>query len=170
MGLFLSAPSFATLGKSVKSFDRLITSCDKASFKKDYSSFRNTLEGEVAKLKSSQQEVVIKVIRPNIESTIHADIELMQALASAVQAWLPDGKRLDKSILFSTMQNDFFLTTAKKLHFNFHFTKTIMLKQVPIEFVQLLKNIVMHYFAITFIHDIRTLSTQFIINNDSHLH
>ena len=47
-----------------------------------------------AKLKSSQQEVVIKVIRPNIESTIHADIELMQALASAVQAWLPDGKRL----------------------------------------------------------------------------
>ena len=47
-----------------------------------------------ARLKSDGQEVVIKVIRPDIEGTIHADVELMQALALAVQKWLPDGKRL----------------------------------------------------------------------------
>ena len=47
-----------------------------------------------AKLKSNDKEVVVKVIRPDIEGTIHADIELMQALALAVQTWLPDGKRL----------------------------------------------------------------------------
>ena len=43
---------------------------------------------------SEDKEVVVKVIRPDIEGTIHADIELMRALAQAVQKWLPDGKRL----------------------------------------------------------------------------
>lgn len=47
-----------------------------------------------ATLKESHQSVVVKVIRPHIEKTIHADIELMRALAFAVQKWLPDGKRL----------------------------------------------------------------------------
>ncbi|GAA0854476.1 ubiquinone biosynthesis regulatory protein kinase UbiB [Aliiglaciecola litoralis] len=47
-----------------------------------------------ARLKTNQQEVIIKVIRPDIADTIHADIELMQALAYAVQKLLPDGKRL----------------------------------------------------------------------------
>ncbi|WJG09104.1 ubiquinone biosynthesis regulatory protein kinase UbiB [Aliiglaciecola sp. LCG003] len=47
-----------------------------------------------AVLKSNQQEVIVKVIRPDIARTIHADIELMQALAVVVQKVLPDGKRL----------------------------------------------------------------------------
>lgn len=47
-----------------------------------------------ALLKPDGQRVVVKVIRPDIENTIHADIELMQTLALAVQKWLPDGKRL----------------------------------------------------------------------------
>ena len=47
-----------------------------------------------AKLKINNQEVVIKVIRPNIEATINADIELMNVIAWVVQKALPDGKRL----------------------------------------------------------------------------
>lgn len=47
-----------------------------------------------ATLKSNGQDVVVKVIRPNISGTINADVELMRTLAAVVQAWLPDGKRL----------------------------------------------------------------------------
>ncbi|WP_026376446.1 ubiquinone biosynthesis regulatory protein kinase UbiB [Aestuariibacter salexigens] len=47
-----------------------------------------------ATLKATEQQVVVKVIRPSIRHTIEADIELLQAIAQAVQAWLPDGKRL----------------------------------------------------------------------------
>lgn len=47
-----------------------------------------------ATLKSNQQSVVIKVIRPDIEKTIHADIELMRIMAWLVFKTLPDGKRL----------------------------------------------------------------------------
>lgn len=47
-----------------------------------------------ATLKTSGEQVVVKVIRPNIADTIHADIELMRTLAMAIQTWLPDGKRL----------------------------------------------------------------------------
>lgn len=47
-----------------------------------------------AVLKSNQQQVVIKVTRPNIEQTIDADIELMRILAWCAYKVLPDGKRL----------------------------------------------------------------------------
>ncbi|MCC2617198.1 ubiquinone biosynthesis regulatory protein kinase UbiB [Aestuariibacter halophilus] len=47
-----------------------------------------------ATLKADGRNVVVKVIRPDIADTIHADVELMQTLALAVQRWLPDGKRL----------------------------------------------------------------------------
>jgi ubiquinone biosynthesis protein len=47
-----------------------------------------------AKLVGKSQEVVVKVIRPNIKQTIHADIKLMLTVAHAVQKLLPDGKRL----------------------------------------------------------------------------
>ncbi|MGO4892988.1 ubiquinone biosynthesis regulatory protein kinase UbiB [Flavobacterium sp. W21_SRS_FM6] len=39
-------------------------------------------------------EVVIKVIRPDIKRTIESDIELMRTVAAALQNLLPDGKRL----------------------------------------------------------------------------
>jgi len=42
----------------------------------------------------SAPEVVIKVIRPDIEQQIHADLELMADLAIAAAKFLPDGKRL----------------------------------------------------------------------------
>lgn len=47
-----------------------------------------------ATLIASGDTVVIKVIRPDIAETIHADIELMRVIAWAVQKVLPDGKRL----------------------------------------------------------------------------
>lgn len=50
-----------------------------------------------AKLKGSDEEVVVKVIRPDIEGTIQADIELMRAIAWVAHKVLPDGKRLRPS-------------------------------------------------------------------------
>lgn len=47
-----------------------------------------------AKLKPDQNDVIIKVIRPDIVDTIHADVDLMHAVAIVAQNWLPDGKRL----------------------------------------------------------------------------
>ena len=40
------------------------------------------------------QDVVVKVLRPDIRKTIDADMELLFSLAQVVQRWLPDGKRL----------------------------------------------------------------------------
>ena len=47
-----------------------------------------------AKLKRDGKDVVIKVLRPDIEATIDADLELLQSFAQLLQKWLPDGKRL----------------------------------------------------------------------------
>ncbi|MFT6993170.1 MAG: ubiquinone biosynthesis protein, partial [Paraglaciecola sp.] len=47
-----------------------------------------------AKLKDGNQDVIVKVIRPNIQHTIQSDIELMRTAAGALQKLLPDGKRL----------------------------------------------------------------------------
>ena len=47
-----------------------------------------------AKLKQDNADVVIKVIRPDIEPIIESDVELLQSIAVVVQKWLPDGKRM----------------------------------------------------------------------------
>jgi len=47
-----------------------------------------------AKLKADNADVVIKVIRPDIEPIIESDVELLQSIAVVVQKWLPDGKRM----------------------------------------------------------------------------
>lgn len=47
-----------------------------------------------ATLKSDGKQVVIKVLRPGIRQTIEADVDLLSSIASVVQQWLPDGKRL----------------------------------------------------------------------------
>ena len=41
-----------------------------------------------------EKAVVLKVLRPNIEKTILADITVMSLFAKIVARWLPDGKRL----------------------------------------------------------------------------
>jgi len=43
---------------------------------------------------SSQENVVIKVLRPNIAKIILADVKVMSRLATIVARWLPNGKRL----------------------------------------------------------------------------
>ncbi|EKE84469.1 ubiquinone biosynthesis regulatory protein kinase UbiB [Idiomarina xiamenensis] len=45
-------------------------------------------------LDGSVEDIVIKVIRPDIKNVIHADLKLMDTLASVLAKHLPDGKRL----------------------------------------------------------------------------
>lgn len=40
------------------------------------------------------QEVVVKVLRPDIRQIIHADLELMESVAALAARYLPDGRRL----------------------------------------------------------------------------
>ena len=40
------------------------------------------------------RDVVVKVIRPDISDTIHADLKLMESVASLAARYLPDGRRL----------------------------------------------------------------------------
>ena len=42
----------------------------------------------------SGEDVVVKVIRPNIEKTIHKDVKLMMVAARLMETYAPDGKRL----------------------------------------------------------------------------
>lgn len=42
----------------------------------------------------NHKDIVIKVLRPNIEKTILADVKVMSLLAGIIARWLPDGKRL----------------------------------------------------------------------------
>lgn len=42
----------------------------------------------------SVQDVVIKVIRPDVTDTIHADLQLMESVAQLAARYLPDGRRL----------------------------------------------------------------------------
>ncbi|GAA6173896.1 ubiquinone biosynthesis regulatory protein kinase UbiB [Colwellia sp. KU-HH00111] len=43
---------------------------------------------------NTQEKVVIKVLRPNIDKIILADVKVMSRIATIVARWLPDGKRL----------------------------------------------------------------------------
>ena len=43
---------------------------------------------------NTKQNIVIKVLRPNIGKTILADVKVMARVATIVARWLPDGKRL----------------------------------------------------------------------------
>ena len=43
---------------------------------------------------NSAAKVVIKVLRPNIDKVILADVKVMSRIATIVARWLPDGKRL----------------------------------------------------------------------------
>jgi ubiquinone biosynthesis protein len=47
-----------------------------------------------AKLRTTNEDVVVKVLRPDIRDTIVADMELLFTFASIIQRWLPDGRRL----------------------------------------------------------------------------
>jgi ubiquinone biosynthesis protein len=47
-----------------------------------------------ATLKANNEDVVVKVLRPDIRDIIDADMELLFSIANVLQRWLPDGKRL----------------------------------------------------------------------------
>ncbi len=52
------------------------------------------VHGAKLSVEGNEKDVIVKVIRPNIEQEIRADIKLMLALAQLVQRYLKDGKRL----------------------------------------------------------------------------
>lgn len=43
---------------------------------------------------NEEKDIVIKVLRPGIEKTIRADLQVMSRMAGVMASWLPDGKRL----------------------------------------------------------------------------
>lgn len=59
----------------------------------------------------SGQEVVVKVVRPNIKSVINQDLALMNSLAKLVEKYIPDGKRLHPV----EVVNDYKLTILDEL-------------------------------------------------------
>ena len=70
-------------------------------------------------------EVVIKVLRPGIEKTILADINVMQMFAGIVAKWLPDGKRLrPKEVV-----NEYRKTILDELDLNREAANAIQLKR-----------------------------------------
>jgi ubiquinone biosynthesis protein len=47
-----------------------------------------------ARLRQDNKAVIVKVLRPDLNETIDADIDLLLTFAQLMQKWLPDGKRL----------------------------------------------------------------------------
>ncbi|WP_448212410.1 ubiquinone biosynthesis regulatory protein kinase UbiB [Colwellia sp. MEBiC06753] len=71
------------------------------------------------------QDVVIKVLRPNIEKTIIADLKVMLMFAGIVAKWLPDGKRLrPKEVV-----NEYKKTILDELDLNREAANAIQLKR-----------------------------------------
>ena len=64
-----------------------------ASFDRDALASASIAQVHCATLKTGEQ-VVVKVVRPGIETTIGKDIQLMQSIARIVRRHLPDGRRL----------------------------------------------------------------------------
>ncbi len=73
----------------IRSLDEIFTEFDKTAL-----ASASIAQVHAATLRLDNKQVVVKVTRPGIEKTIHADIELMRAFAVIAQKLLPDGKRL----------------------------------------------------------------------------
>ena len=80
-----------------------------------------TLIGE----QGEDHEVVIKVLRPKIEKTIIADINVMLMFAGIVAKWLPDGKRLRPQ----EVVNEYKKTILDELDLNREAANAIQLKR-----------------------------------------
>jgi len=73
----------------INSLDELFEDFDKQAL-----ASASIAQVHTATLRENNQSIVVKVTRPDIARTIHADIELMRAFAIIAQNVLPDGKRL----------------------------------------------------------------------------
>ena len=72
-----------------------------------------------------EQNIVIKVLRPNISETILADIKVMSLFAGIVARWLPDGKRLRPKEVVEEYRK----TILDELDLNREAANTIQLKR-----------------------------------------
>ncbi len=81
----------------------IINAIGEEQFKQHFSDFNSTplASASIAQVHTAtltiddaQYDIVMKVLRPNIEKIILADIQVMSLFAGIVARWLPDGKRL----------------------------------------------------------------------------
>jgi len=81
----------------------IINAIGEESFKQHFSDFNSTplASASIAQVHTAtltiddaQHDIVVKVLRPDIEKIILADIQVMSLFAGIVARWLPDGKRL----------------------------------------------------------------------------
>lgn len=76
-------------------------------------------------MEDSEQEVVLKVLRPGIEKVILSDIKVMLMFAGLIAKWLPDGKRLrPKEVV-----NEYKKTILDELDLNREAANAIQLKR-----------------------------------------
>lgn len=110
------------------------------------------------------QEVVVKVVRPNIQKVIKRDIGLMQVLAQMVERYYPDGKRLRPVEIVEehakTILNELDLTieaaNGSQLRENFKGSKSLYVPEIYLEYVR--KNVlVMERISGVPVGDIETL-------------
>lgn len=110
------------------------------------------------------QEVVVKVVRPNIHKVIKRDIGLMQILAHMVERYYPDGKRLRPVEIVDeyarTILNELDLTieaaNGAQLRENFKGSKVLYVPEIYLDYVR--KNVlVMERISGVPVGDIETL-------------
>ena len=90
------------------------------------------------------QEVVVKVVRPNIHKVIKRDIGLMQILAQMVERYYPDGKRLRPVEIVEeyarTILNELDLTieaaNGAQLRENFKDSKELYVPEIYLDYVR----------------------------------
>lgn len=90
------------------------------------------------------QEVVVKVVRPNIHKIIKRDIGLMEVLANMVERYYPDGKRLRPVEIVEeyarTILNELDLTieaaNGAQLRENFKGSKALYVPEIYLEYVR----------------------------------
>lgn len=88
------------------------------------------------------QEVVVKVLRPGIERTIAADLELMETVAAVAARYLPDGRRLKpvevireyRKTLYNELSLDREAANAIQLRRNFTDSKLLYIPEVFSEY------------------------------------
>lgn len=90
------------------------------------------------------QEVVVKIVRPNIHKVIKRDIGLMKVLAQMVERYYPDGKRLRPVEIVEeyarTILNELDLTieaaNGAQLRENFKGSKSLYVPEIYIDYVR----------------------------------
>ncbi|RUO36791.1 ubiquinone biosynthesis regulatory protein kinase UbiB [Aliidiomarina shirensis] len=113
------------------------------------------------------QEVVVKVLRPGINRTIDADLELMEAVAGVAARYLPDGKRLKpvevikeyRKTLYNELSLDREAANAIQLRRNFTDSDLLYIPEVFSDFTRTNVMVMERIYGIP-VNDVATLEAQ----------